>query len=191
MFHDIKRNFFNMPAISRPPVRIRDAKPADLPQILAIYNVVITHTTAVFSYAKHTLEMRAEWFQSRQEGKYPVFVAEVDDEILGFSSYGPFRIWPAYKYTVENSIYVSTSHRGKGISKLLMQPLIDQAVRQQYHVIIAGIEASNQVSIRMHTSFGFIEVAHFKEVGFKFGRWLDLKFFELLLQTPDHPVESG
>jgi L-amino acid N-acyltransferase YncA len=179
-----------MPAISQPPVQIRDAKPDDLPQILAIYNDVIAETTAVFSYAKHTLDMRAEWFQSRREGKYPVFVAENDQEILGFSSYGPFRTWPAYQYTVENSIYVGAYHRGKGISKLLMQPLIDEAIRQQYHVIIAGIEASNQVSIRMHASFGFAEVAHFKEVGYKFGRWLDLKFFELLLPTPDHPAES-
>jgi L-amino acid N-acyltransferase YncA len=179
-----------MPATSQPHVQIRDAKPGDLPQILAIYNDVIDHTTAVFSYAKHTLEMRAEWFQSRREGKYPVFVAEDDQKIVGFSSYGPFRTWPAYKYTVENSIYVSASHRGKGISKLLMRPLIDQAVQQQYHVIIAGIEASNLVSIRMHASFGFVEVAHFKEVGYKFGRWLDLKFFELLLLTPDHPVET-
>ena len=160
---------------------IRDADFTDLPQILEIYNEVIEHTTAVFSYAKHSLVMREEWFKSRQEGNFPIYVAEDKNEILGFSSYGPFRIWPAYKYTVENSIYVAAVHRGKGISKFLMQPLIDQAIRQQYHVIIAGIEASNLVSVRLHQSFGFTEVANFKEVGFKFGRWLDLKFMELIL----------
>ncbi|HSZ34899.1 MAG TPA: GNAT family N-acetyltransferase [Puia sp.] len=172
-------------------LRIRDAVFADLPQILGIYNEVIEHTTAVFSYAKHSLAMREDWFQSRREGKFPVYVAEDKGEILGFSSYGPFRIWPAYKYTVENSIYVAAAHRGKGLSKLLMQPLIDQAIRQQYHVVIAGIEASNLISIRLHESFGFIEVANFKEVGFKFGKWLDLKFLELILPTPEFPVETS
>lgn len=173
-----------------PSLKIRDAVFSDLPRLLDIYNDVIVHTTAVFSYTKHTLEMREEWFRSRQDGKFPVYVAEDEKEILGFSSYGPFRIWPAYKYTVENSIYIASAHRGKGISKLLMQPLIDQAIRQQYHVIIAGIEASNLVSIRMHKSFGFSEVANFKEVGFKFGKWLDLKFLELILPTPELPVET-
>lgn len=180
-----------MPPISCPPVNIRDANQTDLPQILAIYNDVIEHTTAVFSYAKHTLEMRVDWFQSRKQGKFPVYIAEYDNEILGFSSYGPFRNWPAYQYTVENSIYVAERHRGEGISKLLMKPLIDQAIGQQYHVIIAGIEASNRVSIRLHESFGFGEVAHFKEVGYKFGKWLDLKFLELILPTPDLPTDAG
>jgi L-amino acid N-acyltransferase len=171
-------------------LKIRDADFTDLPQILEIYNEVIEHTTAVFSYAKHTMAMREEWFQSRQHGKFPIYVAEDKNEILGFSSYGPFRIWPAYKYTVENSVYVAAAHRGKGLSKLLMQPLIDQAILQQYHVIIAGIEASNLASIHLHESFGFKEVANFKEVGFKFGKWLDLKFLELLLPTPEFPVET-
>jgi L-amino acid N-acyltransferase len=180
-----------MPLINPHSIKIRDANQTDLPQILDIYNDVIEQTTAVFSYTKHTMEMRAEWFQSRQQGKFPVYVAEHENKILGFSSYGPFRTWPAYQYTVENSVYVAKSHRGKGISKLLMKPLIEQAIRQQYHVIIAGIEASNQVSIRMHESFGFTEVAHFKEVGYKFGKWLDLKFLELILSTPDHPTDSG
>jgi L-amino acid N-acyltransferase YncA len=170
-------------------LRIRNAIIDDLPQILTIYNEVIEHTTAVFSYAGHTLAMREDWFQSRQQGKFPVYVAEDKNEILGFSSYGPFRVWPAYKYTIENSVYVAAHHRGKGIAKLLMQPLIEQAIRQQYHVMIAGIEASNLVSIRLHESLGFTEVANFKEVGFKFGKWLDLKFLELLLPTPEIPDE--
>jgi phosphinothricin acetyltransferase len=180
-----------MPPINFPPISIRDANQTDLPQILGIYNDVIEQTTAVFSYSKHTIEMRTEWFQSRQQGNFPIYVAEYENEILGFSSYGPFRTWPAYQYTVENSIYVAKSHRGRGISKLLMKPLIEQAIRQQYHVIIAGIEASNQISIRIHESFGFTEVAHFKEVGYKFGKWLDLKFLELVLHTPDHPTDTG
>ncbi len=182
--------YYIMQVNANPSLQIRNAVLADLPQILDIYNEVIEHTTAVFSYIKHNLAMREEWFQSRQLGRFPIFVAEEKNEIFGFSSYGPFRVWPAYKYTVENSIYVSKQHRGKGISKLLMQPLIDEAVRQEYHVMIAGIEASNYVSIRLHEGFGFSEVAHFREVGFKFGKWLDLKFLELLLPTPVNPSES-
>ena len=169
-------------------ILIRDATLADLPDILTIYNEVILQTTAVFSYEPHTMDMRKAWFDSRKEAGYPVFVAVEKEKVLGFSSYGAFRVWPAYRYTVENSVYVEAGERGRGISKLLMKPLIDDALRQQYHAVIAGIEASNTVSIGLHESFGFREVAHFKEVGYKFGKWLDLKFLELLLETPLQPT---
>jgi phosphinothricin acetyltransferase len=110
-----------------------------------------------------------------------VFVAEEDDVLLGFSSIGPFRKWEAYKFSVENSVYVSNEHRGKGVGKLLLQPLIDAARSLQLHTIVAGIDATNEASIALHKKFGFEEVAHFKEVGYKFGRWLDLKFLQLIL----------
>ncbi len=172
-----------------PQIIIRDATAADLPEILGIYNEVILQTTAVFSYEPHTMEMRQTWFDTRKEAGYPIFVAVENGIVSGFSSYGAFRAWPAYRYTVENSVYVDAQARGRGISKLLMKPLIDDALRQQYHAIIAGIEASNTVSIGLHENFGFREVAHFREVGYKFGKWLDLKFLELLLDTPEHPVD--
>ncbi|HLZ89488.1 MAG TPA: GNAT family N-acetyltransferase, partial [Puia sp.] len=121
---------------------------------------------------------------------YPVFVAEEEGRVVGFSSYGPFRAWPAYKYTIENSVYVSEEQRGKGIGKMLIRPLIESAKAKGYHAIIAGIDSMNDGSIRLHRSFGFVEVAHFKQVGYKFGRWLDLSFMELLLETPEHPVEG-
>ena len=172
-------------------ITIRPAREADLPEILEIYNDVILHTTAVYTYKPHTPAMRKAWYDDKVKAGYPVFVAEEDGRVIGLSSYGPFRAWPAYKYTVENSVYVAESSRGKGVARLLMQPLIDAARNQGYHAIIAGIDSSNEPSIRLHRSFGFEEVAHFREVGYKFGRWLDLTFLELLLEgSPAQPVDG-
>lgn len=160
---------------------IREAIKEDLPQILDIYNDVILHTTAVYNYDPHTLEMRTEWFEMKQQQGFPVFVAEDRNTIVGFSSFGTFRAWQAYKYTVENSVYVKSDCRGKGISKMLMKPLIEAAKKLELHAMVAGIDAANEVSLALHKQFGFVEVAHFKEVGYKFNRWLDLVFMELLL----------
>jgi len=171
-------------------ITIRDARESDLPEILVIYNEVIVNTTAIYSYQPHTMDMRKAWFDSRQKDGLPVFVAEAEGRVAGFSSYGPFRAWPAYKYTVENSVYVSADQRGRGIGKLLITPLITTARNNNMHAIIAGIEATNTASIQLHRSFGFEEVALFKQVGFKFGRWLDLRFMELILPTPEHPTED-
>lgn len=160
---------------------IRDATIEDLPGILEIYNHAIINTTAVYSEEPHTLDMRLAWYNDRISSCFPVFAAEINGEIAGFSTFGHFRAWPCYRYTVEHSVYVHIDHRGKGLSKLLLQPLIDRAREMKLHAMIAGIDGENEVSYRLHQSFGFVEVAHFKEVGFKFGRWLDLKFMELIL----------
>jgi L-amino acid N-acyltransferase len=162
-------------------VTIRHATENDLSQILAIYNDIIINTAAVWDHAPHTLEMRKQWFQTKQEQGYPVFVAEENSKILGFSSIGPFRTWTGYKYTVENSVYVASESRGKGIGKLLMPPLIEAVKELKLHAIVAGIDAENEASIKLHEQFGFKEVAHFKQVGWKFDRWLDLKFLELIV----------
>ena len=172
-------------------ITIRSARETDLPDILEIYNHVILHTTAVYTYEPHTLEMRKAWFASKVSDGYPLFVAEDGSRVVGLSTYGSFRAWPAYKYTVENSVYVAADQRGKGIARLLMPPLIEAARTQGYHAIIASIDATNESSLRLHRSFGFGEVAHFRQVGFKFGRWLDLKFLELLLpESPAQPMDG-
>lgn len=158
---------------------IRDAREEDIAAILDIYNHVILNTTSVYSEEPHTYQMRLQWYHDRISNGFPVFVAEDAGVVIGFSSFGPFRVWPCYRYTVENSVYVHLDHRGRGVSKLLLQPLINRAREMELHAMIAGIDADNEVSYRLHQSFGFVEVAHFKEVGFKFGRWLDLKFMEL------------
>lgn len=163
-------------------ITIRIATEQDLPAILDIYNEVILNTTAVYDYLPHTLEMRKEWYAVKQKDNYPVFVAEEGSRLVGFSSFGPFRAWAAYKYTVENSIYIASSERGKGIGRLLLAPLIDAARERGLHAIVAGIDASNEASIKLHKAFGFEQVGHFKEVGYKFDKWLDLAFLELVLE---------
>lgn len=171
-------------------VTVRNATENDLPQLLEIYNDIILHTTAVYQYKVHTLEMRKEWYGIKQQQGFPVFVAEENGSIAGFSTIGTFRQWQAYKYSVENSVYVAGNKRGKGFGKVLLQPLIDAAIQMDMHTIIAGIDATNEASLHLHKSFGFEEAAHFKQVGFKFNRWLDLKFLQLILPTPNDPVSD-
>jgi len=162
-------------------IRIRKAIESDLPQLLTIYNEIILNTTAVYDYEPHSMEMRRQWFHAKKEQGFPVFVAKDGERILGFSSIGPFRAWAAYKYSVENSVYVAANARGQGVGKLLLAPLIDAAGKLRLHTIIAGIDATNETSLRLHKSFGFEEVAYFKQVGWKFERWLDLKFLQLIV----------
>ena len=162
-------------------ITIRYATENDLQPMLDIYNEIIMNTTAVFQYDLHTLEQRKEWFAQKEKENYPVFIAEENNMVVGFSTFGQFRNWQAYKYSVENSVYVKADCRGKGIGKLLLQPLIDAAKERQLHTMIAGIVADNEASIALHKQFGFVEVAHFKEVGYKFDKWLDLKFLQLML----------
>ena len=161
------------------PITIREATESDLPAMLEIYNDIIVNTTAVWHDEPHTLAMRKEWFEQRKQQGLPIFAALEDEKILGFSTIGSFRPWPGYRYTVENSIYVAKESRGKGVANSLMPPIINAAKELNLHAIVAGIEATNTTSIALHNKFGFVEVAHFKEVGFKFGRWMDLKFLEL------------
>jgi phosphinothricin acetyltransferase len=160
---------------------LREATETDLFQILEIYNDAILHTTSVYSEEPHTLAMRLTWFNERKAANFPVIVVEHNGVIAGFGSYGHFRAWPCYRFTAEHSVYVHKDHRGLGIGKLLLQELITNAKNAGLHALIAGIDSENEVSLKLHLSFGFTQVAHFKEVGFKFGRWLDLLFLEILL----------
>lgn len=168
-------------------ISIRVATEADLPQMLEIYNEIILNTTAVYDYDPHTLEMRRQWFLQKKKDDYPVYIAEENGLIRGFGSIGPFRAWAAYKFCVENSIYVASDQRGRGIGRLLLPVLIGAAKEKQMHTVLAGIDAANVASIRLHQAFGFQEVAHFREVGFKFNKWLDLKFLQLILPAPEYP----
>jgi phosphinothricin acetyltransferase len=160
---------------------ISKATEQDLQPMLDVYNEAIMNTTAVYQEETHTLAMRKKWYKEKQEAGLPVFVAYVNDDFAGFSSYGPFRNWPGYRFTVEHSVYVAEDLRGMGVGKKLVKAVIEHARLQKIHVIIAGIDAAGEASIGLHLSLGFKEVAHFREVGFKFGRWLDLKFLELIL----------
>jgi len=163
------------------PITLCDATPDDLPEILDIYNDVILTTTAVYSEKPHTLEMRQAWFNERKQSGFPVIAAVQDGKIAGFATYGHFRVWPCYRFTVEHSVYVHRDSREQGISKLLLSEVIDHARKAGMHAMIAGVDSENDVSLKLHLQFGFEQVARFKEVGFKFNRWLDLIFLELML----------
>ncbi len=163
-------------------MRVRPAKQDDLPSILAIYNEAVLNTTATYDYEPWTLDQRRVWFAEQQTENLPVFVAEEEaGGVVGWSCLRPFRPRIGYRFTVENSIYVAADRRGQGIGKLLMPPLITAARERGFHAIIAAIDADSEVSLRLHAAFGFVEVGHLKEVGFKFGRWLDVLYLELLL----------
>lgn len=164
-----------------PTVTIRNMTAADLPEVLDIYNDVIVNTTAVYSEQPHTLLMRTEWFNERTQQGFPVVVAEHEGKIAGFGSYGCFRAWPCYRFTAEHSVYVHQEMRGLGISKLLLSKLVELAKNAGLHALIAGIDSENAASLHVHRTFNFVQVAHLKEVGYKFGRWLDLIFLELIL----------
>ena len=161
---------------------VRDATEADLPGILAIYNEVIATSTAVFSDLPVTLEDRRAWFTARVGQGYPVLVAVEDDgSVLGFASFGDFRAWPGYRHTVEHSVHVRADARGHGIGGALIPPLLGRAADLGKHVVVAGIDAANAGSIRMHERLGFERAGHLREVGRKFDRWLDLALMQRLL----------
>ena len=163
-------------------ITIRPATEADLPGILEIYNDAVLHTTATYDYEPRTLEQRRQWFEDHQRDNYAVFVA-VDDtgRNVGWSALNPYHARPGYRFTTENSVYIAADRRGQGIGKQLLEPLIDAARARGLHVIIAAIDATNEASIRLHTRFGFEQVGHFKQVGFKFGRWLDVVYLEKII----------
>lgn len=169
---------------------IRPATESDLQAILDIYNDAVLNTTAVYTYKPHTLEMRKQWFREHHEAGLPVFVAEEDGAVAGFATYGPFRPWPAYKYSVEHSIYVHKGFRRRHIATRLMEKLLETAEERGYATMIAGIDADNAASIRMHERFGFDFAGKIVKAGYKFGRWLDLVFYQKLLSGPERPEED-
>lgn len=158
---------------------IRDAIPDDLPAILEIHNDAIRTTTAIWDDTEVGMGERREWFEARIGADLPVLVAELDGVVAGYASYGPWRVKTGYRFTVENSVYVHPEHRGRGAATALMQALVEHARAGDVHSIVAGIEASNAVSIALHEKFGFRQVALLPEVGFKFGSWLDLAYLQL------------
>ncbi|WP_377807953.1 N-acetyltransferase family protein [Azospirillum sp. A29] len=154
--------------------KIRAAEEADLPAILAILNDAILNTTAVWSLTPVTLDQRRAWMADRKAKGMPILVSEQDGSVVGFASYGEFRAWEGYKHTVEHSIYVESTVRGRGIGRGLLAALLDDAKLNGKHMIVAGIEAENTASIRLHAGFGFVEAGCLRQVGRKFDRWLDL-----------------
>ena len=160
---------------------ISAAARAQLPEIRDIYNEVIRNSTAVFSDVEVTLENREAWFDAKRTAGFPVLAAADSSGVVGFGTFGEFRSWPGYRYSVEHSVHVRADCRGRGVGRLLIQALLQEAARMQKHVMIGGIDAQNVTSISLHEKLGFKMAGELKEVGFKFGRWLDLKFMHRLI----------
>ena len=165
-------------------MQTRPATRDDLPAILDIYNDAVLNTTASYDYEPRDMEHRVAWFEEHERQRLPVFVA-VDDagRVLGWSSLSRYHDRRGYQFTVENSVYVAAAERGRGVGGLLLAPLVESARGLGLHAIIAGIDAENAASRRLHARFGFVEVGRFPQVGFKFGRWLDVIYMQRLLSA--------
>ena len=163
-------------------INILPATPQHLTGILSIVNHAILHTTAVYDYQERSYAGMETWLLDKLAANWPVIVAETNGEVLGYASYGTFRIKEGYKFTVEHSVYVANVHQGKGIGQLLLAELITLAKEQGMHTIIGCIDNDNAGSIAFHKKFGFKEAGVLTESGFKFGRWLDLFFMQLILK---------
>ena len=161
--------------------KVRNATEKDLEEILEIVNYNILNTTSIYDYEPRTLTQQKAIFDDKNKEGFPLIVIEIDNEIAGFGTYGTFRFKEGYKFTVEHSVYVSVNHQGKGLGKLLLAELIELAKKQKRHTMIAVIDAENQNSVEFHKQFGFETVGIIKESAFKFDKWLDTVFMQLLL----------
>jgi phosphinothricin acetyltransferase len=165
--------------------------PVHAAAILDIFNEAIVNSTALYDYRPRAPESMVGWFKTKEAGRFPVVGALAPGgTLLGFASYGTFRAWPAYKYTVEHSVYVHKEHRGQGIGRALMQQLVAEAESQQYHVMVGAIDVANAGSIALHEKLGFVHAGTIRQAGFKFGKWLDVVFYQRTLATPADPVDG-
>lgn len=162
--------------------RIREAGKKDVEGIMEIYNDAVRNTTAIWNEIEVDALNRSAWLEERQGSGYPVIVAvDEADTVLGYASFGDWRAWDGYRYTVEHSVYIHKNCRSQGVGTRLMLALIERAGSMGKHIMVAGIEAGNRASIMLHEKLGFQHAGHLKEVGTKFGKWLDLAFLQLIL----------
>jgi L-amino acid N-acyltransferase YncA len=171
-------------------MQIRDAVEGDIEGVTAIYNEVLRTSTAIFNDRPVHVAQRVEWWKARVEQGYPVLVAVEGEAVVGFASFGDFRSWPGYRFTVEHTVHVDSEFRGRGVGSALMKELVERARAAGKHVMVAGVDAENVASLRFHERMGFERVAHFKEIGFKFDRFLDLVLLQYWI-TPRMRAEGA
>ncbi|MGI9602617.1 MAG: GNAT family N-acetyltransferase [Acidimicrobiales bacterium] len=168
----------------------RDAVDADVVAMTDIYNALLESTTIEWTEQAHTVDQRLQWQQAQQRAGRPVLVAEADAAVVGWASYGDFRDadrWPGYRFTVEHSIHVAQPWWGRGVGRLLIDGLIERAIADGKHVMVAGIDGSNVESIRFHEKMGFTVAGELSEIGRKHDQWLDLVLMQLVLGDGDQP----
>ncbi len=163
-------------------ISLRPYQTQDTQAILEIINYNILHSTALYDYNSRSFEQQKNILEDKINKNFPVIVAELNGEVVGFGMYSEFRFREAYKFTVEHSVYVNQNYHGKGIGKILLQELIRLAKEQNLHTMIAVIDAENQSSVEFHEKFGFKTVGIIKESGFKFDRWLHSVLMQLILE---------
>lgn len=169
---------------------IRRATREDIPTILEIFNDNILHSTAIYMYKEQTLEDRLQWFEQKQASGQPLFVFDIEGEVAGYATYGSFRAYPAYQFTVEHSVYVHKDHYKKGIASKLMNAIIEEARAQGVKTMVGCIDKENIASIKIHEKFSFLYSGTIRNAGYKFGKWLDLVFYQLDLDGPKNPREN-
>ena len=161
-------------------MHVRLATAADGEAIRTIYNRAVTETTDTFDMVPRSVEAQQEWLVAHS-GAHPAVVAVDEDEVVGFGSLSVYRSRPAYATTVEDSVYVRDGRRGAGIGRALLAELVRLAAAHGFHVVIGRIVGDNEASIALHRSCGFEPVGIEREVGRKFGRWLDVAVMQRLL----------
>lgn len=162
---------------------IRKGEERDLGAIRDILNENIRTSTAVYHYEERSEGDMAQWFSEKQEKGFPLFVWEEEHKVVAYATYGAYRPHAGYNQTVEHSVYVSTPHQGKGIGGRLLDCLLRQAKEDGFHVMVAYIDAANEKSVQLHEKKGFLTCGLLREVGFKFGRYLDLVIMECFLKN--------
>jgi L-amino acid N-acyltransferase len=167
-------------------MELRDATGDDVAVISALYNATVSTTTVAWTEDHESLAARQSWLDDHQEAGNPVLVAEIDGHVVGFAAYDDFRNttkWPGYRFTVEHTIHVQAEYQSAGVGSLLLQSLLRRAMAAGKHVMIGAVDGENDGSIRFHERHGFVQVARLPEVGFKFGRWLDLVLLQRTLPS--------
>jgi phosphinothricin acetyltransferase len=165
-------------AVADPTIRIATVDDAEA--IRSIYNVEVEASTVTFDIVARTLEEQQRWLVDRS-GAHVALVAVDGDSVIGFGSLSPYRSRPAYATTVEDSVYVHRDHQGRGVGRALLAELVDVSTTHGFHAMIGRIVGGHDASINLHRALGFELVGHEREVGRKFGRWLDVVVMELLL----------
>ena len=169
-------------------VVIRPATRNDVPAILAIYNDAVATTTATWDHEPVTLDDRLARFDAAQANGWALLVAEQAGRVVGWGAWAPFRAKVGWSKTMEHSVYLAPDARGAGMGRLIMEALIDAARAYGVHVLIGVLDASNEASVRLHERLGFVEVARMPQAGFKFGRWLDATFVQMILDADAPPA---